>query len=340
MPRLTGCRIGLNNVDNNVNKRSVTSFRVCNCSLSGANTITDRLTDFLHRDDVVARICISRRSCRPRVIISFSHRGLTRRGLKVGATTKCIQGLVCNSVLSCFHRSNRRCRVGIHCRPSTHVAVRSIRGVAVPGNLNKGMQVHSITGIVRDSVPPAVRHGSQRECIRIGTILTKKRTLSRNIRLNETCCRGVTLPGNIAVRITNSCRSRVSTGHSLKRLNVVVVLLIFIIVTTRFRSLACPFVVVVSIPLTTSNVVVTLVLARAILGVVSVLNTVVLVNVIIGGNVILVSCARLRQRHNCKLVCSTIATTHDHLEPVLVATLAAVLNVIPVTASRNINTRL
>lgn len=136
-----------------------------------------------------------------------------------------------------------------------------------------------------------------------------------------------------------ACRSRVSAFFSLAVLVILVVVLMFVMVTTRFRSLASPFIVVFSVPFTFANVVLKLTVARAPLNIVTLVNLVVLVKVIIGGNVILVSCAVLYQREKVKVLATMIATKGSHLHPMLVAALAAMLNVVPVTIKANRNSR-
>lgn len=286
----------------------------------------------------MSRMGVDHDSCRPRCRMSFSHRGLTLRKLGLTATNGCLHGHVGNTVTSGCHRSKSRCSVGIHCTPRCHADVRDVRGVLVCGDHNRTMHIGRLNGIIRHFTPPAVRHGSHRHVIAISTIVSN-RTLNGMIGTNGTVVSGVSVPSGMAVRMTNSCRSRRSSFHSLNALTVLVIMLIFVIVTTRFRSLACPFVVVFSLPFTFDKILVTLFFAGDALDMVDLLKTVVLVNVIMGGNVMLVSCVALYHRHKLTILGSIMATNGDHLHPMLVAATAAILNVVPVTVNNKRNSR-
>lgn len=85
------------------------------------------------------------------------------------------------------------------------------------------------------------------------------------------------------------------------------------------------------------NIMTMVLLAKGAFGFITVINALKLVNVVVGGNVILVSRVALRVDRKIRPMATLVSDSRDHLHPIVVTSLAAVLKVVPLLPSTVFN---
>lgn len=300
--------------------------------------------------------CLSRRrfvhgahiSCdhpRPRVHLNFSpvllascsvsHRGVTSNLASLGprVSSKASFGIkrsACSVVVHGQAMRRRRTNGG------QSGAISSLHRIRVPDTSNDLRELRSVTSIGCNHKHTHIAHIGRSGRVRL--FCSFSHSIRRSESLLRNCQSSVSrlisncgLPSNITIRIFR--RRSVFTSFGFLLLTTFV--LVFVVLTSIFRSFIAPFILLFSVPLTTVNSLLTLLLANGDLlgGTGIVVKFLVLLKMIIGGNVVLVSCTGVLHQQNCHHGETLVATKLSHVHPVLVASVAAVMTVLPVTVN-------
>lgn len=115
------------------------------------------------------------------------------------------------------------------------------------------------------------------------------------------------------------------------------VVLVVTVLVVLFGSCHGPVVVFYYLPVVFMKMITIVLLAKGIFGFMTVIKALKLVNVLVGGNVILVSRVALRVGTNVRPIATLVSDSRDHLHPMVVTSLAAVLKVVPLLSSTVFN---
>lgn len=276
------------------------------------------------------------RSNTPRMAVSISHAITNVRGIDISAIVRRL-GRRLDNLRSNGVRCQKRVQSVLVGIPS--VALRSLNKLIVQGNRGR-FHLRRVTAVAYSRTPGRVFHHKRGHVDGMATGLSINCSLSGITSRVHFTIGSVSLPTGCLVAIANRRRvHRRSVGDLVFTLTLSIVL-ICVMLTSRFRSLLRPFAVLLAVPLTIMKTVLLFFLAKAAVGVVKIVNVIVLINVTIGGSVVLISHVGRLGRSNVRLASTVIRSNRRHVHPVLVAALAAVLTLLPVAFNFNRNTSL
>lgn len=327
-----------------VNSNSI-RVALCNSSLSALGDATRSVNGALRGIGNITSISGNVNTISPRVGIAISGSGTTRGKLAITRICRRITTTVSARGGTTALAGSSNGSVGIIIMGSSDRAIapgglHSLSVACASGDNGRGaIGLSSISSVSGSRAVSGVDHRGRGHCLAVDTRIGSNCALASISGGMGSTVGSCGLPGDYSVSCTNASRVAVRTISRLVLVLLLNVVLVCLVVITRFRDLGSPFVVVFAVPLTFANNFLTLLVAKFSVDIMSLINFMVLYNVVMGGNVMLISCVGGLHASNGREVRSVIRTNGAHVHPVLVATLAAILNLIIVTLNVNANTR-
>lgn len=318
------------------------SIEVGKGSVSALRGLTGRITSIVGRAGKAISISSNLRSVRPRLAVSISGRGTTRCKCAITRMCRLIDtGVTSDGDTAAVSASVGSCGICIRARRRASAGLSSVERVAFArASGSKGRGRVPLAGVYRvgsAAALDAVGQSTRAHCVAMSYNISRSRgvaLLNGGVRGDVS---GLGIPRNCRVRVAKRSRAVDSSVDRLILVVVLTIVFVCLVVIMRFRSLISPFVVVFSVPLTFAKKFVTLLLAKRRIGILTVLKFVVLTNLVMGGNVMLVSCVGRTEGTNISGRRTVVSSKGAHIHPVLVAMLAAILTVLAATLKVNSN---
>lgn len=273
----------------------------------------------------------------PRVEIGVGHSGTNAVKTAIHSVTRALRCNLDKRHVNCFCVGKGRCRVLNRVGHRRHGAPTGVGSVCVQDSGKRVVRLSGLMRFMRSMTPPGLCRCGHFVSTAMSTKLTSKGAVKRNLRRVS----GVTtraLSRAFHATLSKSSGSCQRDSSDLVFTFVLTLVLVCLVLTTRFRDFGSPFVVVLAIPLTVTKTLVFVCTNNVAVGVFDRVNVVVLVNLMTGGNVLVIRFTGRGRRSNRGGVRTVQSTTLRHLHPVLVADTSAMLNLVPLTFTAKRNT--
>lgn len=277
----------------------------------------------------------------PRIRVVPSHSHTTSLNMAIRTVTTATSLTALNSAstgLTSFGLNSHRVPVHIRVTPRFHSSPLLLRALQIPDRANSLIPLSTITGMHFNDNPTRVSHFSHSHRIAVNNGL-RNLALNRKLTLISRLPALRGLPPDIARRPTNSTRVVHSVFAHFNLTLTATILVVFTILILLCGDFVCPITIVTTLPLSINNTLVNLLVFRGPLNLFTLVNVILLVNLIAGGTVLLMSCTLVTGRQNGAHHSTIIRTKIAHFHPVLVASVSAVTKVIPVTLRLKTNNR-
>lgn len=272
----------------------------------------------------------------PRTHVGVGHSGTDVVKMDAHGVTRALRCNLDKRQVNCFCVGNGRCRVLKRVGHRRHGAPTGLGSVCVHDSGNSVIRLSGLVRLANNVTPPGLCHCGHFISTAISTKLTRKGAVKRKLS-RVSGVTGRALSSAFHATLANSSGRCHRDSSDLVFTFVLTVMLVCLVLTTRFRDFGSPLVVVLAIPLTVTNTLMFVCFKNVAVGVFDRVNVVVLVKLITGGNVLVMRFTGLGRRANRSGVATVGSTTLRHLHPVLVADTSAVLKLVPLTFTSNRN---
>ncbi len=270
----------------------------------------------------------------PRMHVRVGHSGTGVVNIGAHSLSRALRCKLDKRHVNCFCVGNGRCRVLNRVGHRRHGGPTSLHTVCLQDGSKGVVRVSGLVRLRDDVTPPGLCHCGHFISTAISTKLTRKGAVKRKLsRVSEVTRR--ILSSAFHASLSNSSGRFHRDSSDLVFTFVLTLILVCLVLTTRFRDFGSPFAVVLAIPLTVTKTLVFVCFGSVAVGIFDRVNVVVLVNLITGGNVLVIRFTGRGRRRKTSGVATVRSTSLRHLHPVLVADTSAILNLIPLTFTAN-----
>lgn len=272
----------------------------------------------------------------PRTHVGVGHSGTDVVNMDAGGVTRALRCNLDKRHVNCFCVGKGRCRVLNRVGHRRHGGPTSLGNVCVQDSGKGVMRLSGLVRLANNVTPPGLCHCGHFISTAVSTKLTSKGAVKRKLsRVSGVTGRALSRAFHATLAKSSGRCHRDSSD--LVFTFVLTVILVCLVLTTRFRDFGSPLVVVLAIPLTVTNTLMFVCFKSVAVGVFDRVNVVVLVNLMTGGNVLVIRFTGRGRRTNRSGVQTVGSTSLRHLHPVLVADTSAVLKLVPLTCTANRN---
>lgn len=229
------------------------------------------------------------------------------------------------------------CHIVMRTGPRCELGGRSLSGVCIHSSSKDVTPIKRFIALSGACNPRVLDQFGLFDAVSIGTAPTRKCDSNSTVRTIHRITGGA-LPTKCKCRFKNASHRRTSSNASFIIVFIVYILFVCVVLYSLCRDLFIPLTMVLSVPFKLVNDFLFTGVFNMRGGMCVRAKLVVLVKLLTGATVLIARCTSRHHHRNVAVIRTTLSTTTIQLHPVLVATLAVVVNLFPLMVTANTNT--
>lgn len=266
----------------------------------------------------------------PEVSLRLDRDKLAALQLDLGGVIKTLQNKILGDVPTRFPELERKIDMRVRLDRDDLETVQRLLQINVNPAGTPPVPLGSIASVRRQEGPSEIRRLGNVRGAEVQAALAGF-DLGRTQNLVEDALGAMSVPREVVVRLGGQKEDMANSIQSLRTALLLAVFLVYIVMASQFESIVQPFVILLTVPLATIGVVLTLDLLDIPVSVIVMLGGIVLAGVVVNNAIILLDqINQLRAAGMAKFE-AIVEGAHSRLRPVLMTTLTTVVGLLPLT---------
>jgi len=266
----------------------------------------------------------------PEVSLRLDRDKLAALQLDLGGVIKTLQSKILGDVPTRFPELERKIDMRVRLDRDDLATVPAVLAINVNPKGTPPVPLGSIATVHRQEGPSEIRRlgnlrGAEVQAALVGF------DLGRTQERVEDALGALALPRDVVVRLGGQKDDMTRSIASLRTALLLAVFLVYIVMAAQFESIVQPFVILLTVPLATIGVVLTLDLLSIPISVIVMLGGIVLAGVVVNNAIILIDQINQLRAEGMPKFEAIVEGAHSRLRPVLMTTLTTVVGLLPLT---------
>ena len=250
-------------------------------------------------------------------------------GADVDLVARSLRRQVRGELVARLREPERRVDIRLRAGPEYRERVEAIGRLRIRLQSGEVVPLASVAEVRLERGPAALYHQSGARVARIEARLAKGSDLSAALASVRALLRSERLPPGVVAELAGQDRELEASFASLRLALALAIFLVFVVLAVQFESLRDPLVILLSVPLGTVGVVLTLLATGAALSVLALIGAVLLAGIVVNNAIVLVDAVKRRRADGQPLEEALVAGAHERLRPILMTTGTTVLALVP-----------
>ena len=253
-------------------------------------------------------------------------------GVNMNAIGSAINIALGQPIVSNFEMAGRAYHVITQLYPHMSNTPQAINNLEVRTLSNKLVPLSNITTVAQETVPRSLHHLSQLRAAKLSANLAPGYTLGQAIDfLRNTASK--TLPSDVHYAFTGTSRQFVEASGTMPYIFAFALVFIFLVLAAQFESFKDPFIVMLSVPLSTLGALLAIKLTHGTMNIYTEIGIVALIGLISKHGILIVEFANQLQAKTDSLKEAVIQAATIRLRPILMTTIAMITAAFPLALS-------
>jgi hydrophobic/amphiphilic exporter-1 (mainly G- bacteria), HAE1 family len=283
----------------------------------------------LGKTDVLADIRHSMNEGLPELQVRLDREKLTRHGLTVQTVGETLRDHIKGREPTVFKRGAREWAIIVRTEPKEIGDLRGVDNLLIPSRSGgTAVPLRTVGRTVLETGPSEIHRVDGRRAARISADVPLT-SLSRATTEIEQTLDELPLPPDVTIRLAGQTEDMIAARKELLRALLLAVLLVYIVLASKFESLAGPFVILLSIPMALVGVAPALAFLDIRLSVLVFIGLIMLAGIVVNNAIVLVDYIHRRRDEAADLDLVIVDACSVRLRPVLITTLTTILGLLP-----------
>lgn len=273
-------------------------------------------------------IKISREDYMPQLKVQFDRAKLAMNGITLTGAATVVRNRINGIITTRFREDGEEYDIVVRNSLDYRSNIEDIKSILIYNNQGKAVRLSEVGTVIEDFAPPSIEHLDRERVIKVsGTIY--KRALGDIAKDINTEVAKLTIPANIAVKMSGAFEDQQESFADMITLLLLVVLLTYIVMAAQFESLRDPFIIMFSLPFAFTGVFTALWITGTSLSLIALIGAVMLVGIVVKNGIVLIDYINLNKERGKSVVKSVVSGGKSRLRPVLMTTLTTILGMLP-----------
>ncbi len=293
-------------------------------ALSVANSVANIMSNIEGVNDVR----LSREADMPQLRVVFDRKKLSMSGISLSSAANIVRNRVNGIIPTRFREEGEEYDIVVKNQLAFRTNIDDIRSILLYNQKGESIQLSEVADVVEDFAPPTIEHLDRERVIKVtGSIY--KRALGDIAKEINSELANITIPSNIAVKMSGSYEEQQESFADMILLLLLVVMLTYIVMASQFESLRDPFIIMFSLPFAFTGVFAALWLTDTSLSLIALIGAVMLVGIVVKNGIVLIDYINLNRERGMSVIKSVVKGGKSRLRPVLMTTLTTILGMLP-----------
>ncbi len=297
-------------------------------SYQNLNQLTRQIMDEVAKNPGILQADVDLRLNKPELRVEVDRVKAAELGVSIEVVARTIETMLGGRVVTRYKRDAEQFDVIVQTKPSARNTPDDIDVIQVRGRNDTMIPLSSLVK-VRESVSPReLNHFGQRRSASITANLAPDYSLGEAIKFMEETTAKVLKPG-YTTELNGTSREFKNSQGALVIVFVLALFFIFLVLSAQFESFVDPFVIMLSVPLSTIGALLALKFTGGSLNVYSQIGLITLVGLITKHGILIVEFTNQLREKGMEMQEALIKASAQRLRPIMMTTGAMVLGAVP-----------
>jgi len=297
-------------------------------SYQNLNLLTRQMMDEVAKNPGILQADVDLRLNKPELRVEVDRVKAAELGVSIEVVARTIETMLGGRVVTRYKRDAEQFDVIVQTQPSARNTPDDIDVIQVRGRNDTMIPLSSLVK-VRESVSPReLNHFGQRRSVSITANLAPDYSLGEAIKFMDETAAKVLKPG-YTTELNGTSREFKNSQGALVIVFILALFFIFLVLSAQFESFIDPFVIMLSVPLSTIGALLALKFTGGSLNVYSQIGLITLVGLITKHGILIVEFTNQLREQGMAMQEALIKASAQRLRPILMTTGAMVLGAVP-----------
>lgn len=231
-----------------------------------------------------------------------------------------------------YTEEGKNYEIVIRYAPDFRNEVSKLRDMQITNLLGQSIPLSTVAEITEKSGPLEIQRRSQQRYVK-ATAELDGISLGEASEVAQQIIDSTVIPEGVDVKISGKVMDQSNSFQSLAIIFLLGITLVFMVMAAQFESFKDPFIILFSLPFMLVGVVLTLLLTRITLSVVTIIGIIMLVGIVVNNGIVLVDYTNLLRKRGYMLRDAVMEAGRSRLRPVLMTSLTTILGMLPMALS-------
>lgn len=279
-------------------------------------------------------VSISREINRPELRIQVDREKASALGLNMYTIADSIRTFIEGSTATKYREKGETYDIYLRLEEESRQKIEDIESLTVVSPVTgKQIRLSNIAEVVETTGPVEIERQNRERIVRV-ECNTFKRSAGKVREDIKARLRSIPIPADIMIDFGGEAEEQAKAFRDLTMLLILGTALVYMVMAAQFESLLDPFIVMFSIPPTFTGVIISLLVTRMTLNVISFLGMVMLMGIVVNNAIVLISYINILRARGHSLTESITMGGKDRLRPVLMTTITTLAGLLPLAMFR------
>lgn len=297
-------------------------------NMDDALAVANSVADIMRGIEGVNDVRLSREDDMPQLRVVFDRKKLSMAGVSLTSAANIVRNRVNGIISTRFREEGEEYDIVVKNQIEFRRNIEDINSILLYNQKGESIKLSEVAAVVEDFAPPSIEHLDRERVVKVtGSIY--KRALGDIAKEINGQLANITIPSNIAVKMSGSYEEQQESFADMILLLLLVIMLTYIVMASQFESLRDPFIIMFSLPFAFTGVFAALWLTNTSLSLIALIGAVMLVGIVVKNGIVLIDYINLNRERGMSVIKSVVKGGKSRLRPVLMTTLTTILGMLP-----------
>ncbi|MDD6583280.1 MAG: efflux RND transporter permease subunit [Bacteroidales bacterium] len=294
-----------------------------------ADEFAAALSDRMSKVKGCSEVNISRTEYIPELHVEFDREKLAEHGLNSTTAGSYIRNRFSGSIASYYREDGDEYNIKVRYNQANRQAISDIENIMIYTPTGAGLRVKDLGTVKEKLTPPTIERKNRERVVTVSCVVGKDGVLSEVVDGANDVLNHMDIPAEVSYKIGGTWEDQQESFGDLTTLMVLIVLLVYIVMSSQFESFTYPFVIMFSIPFAFTGVFIGLAVTQTPLGIMALIGILMLIGIVVKNGIVLIDYTILCRERGLNIKEAVVTAGKSRLRPILMTTLTTVLGMIP-----------
>jgi len=271
---------------------------------------------------------ISREDYVPQLRVEFDREKLAINGINLTTAATIVRNRINGALSTRYREDGEEYDVVVRNSLAYRTNIDDINAILIYNNQGRPVRLSEVGTVIEDFAPPSIEHLDRERVVSVTSTIYNRPLGDIAADINKATAE-LTMPPNIALKMTGSYEEQQEAFGDMGILLALVILLVYIVMATQFESFRDPFIIMFSLPFAFTGVFLALWLTGTSLSLIALIGSVMLVGIVVKNGIVLIDYINLNKERGMSIYKAVVSGGKSRLRPVLMTTATTILGMIP-----------
>ncbi len=305
-------------------------------SFPDTDAVGEQIIGAMQRIPGAVDASLSRELNRPELRIQIDREKASNLGLSMYTIASSLKTYIQGSTATKYREKGNTYDIYVRLEEASREKIEDLENLVIISPLSQvPVRLGTIARIHEEAGPLSIERQNRARVLYV-ECNTFQRSTGKVVEDLKKEMRKLVLPQDVIINFGGEAEEQKKAFADLGLLLLLGIALVYMIMAAQFESLADPFIIMFAIPFTFIGVILSFVLARTTLSVVSYLGVIMLMGIVVNNAIVLVSYIGLLRARGNSMYAAVTQSGKDRLRPIMMTTITTIAGLVPMAISTGV----